>query len=148
MKFTSWVHVAVALMGCILAFGSPTCHCSGSNSEADSRRGSISASDRMYLESLSLQGTLTFDNTTASAKDWGQLRRFVAPAGVLQPASVEDIATVVGAVGRLESDLTVAARGLGSSVGGQSQVPMISQFSLCALENHSQPSRFYTVKIE
>jgi len=115
------VLMVVALVGCIHAgtLTSPT------NFSSNTRHGdpAISASDRTYLESLSLQGTLTFDNTTAFAKDWGQLRTHRAPAGVVHPSSVEDVAAIVRAAARPESELTVAARGLGSSIGGQSQVP-------------------------
>lgn len=112
-----WAHLIVALLGCILASCLRVCY-----SDSDSRRSPISPGDRKYLESLSLQGKLTFENTTASAKDWGQLRGVTAPAVVLHPTSVDDIATVVRSVARLESELTVAARGLGSSTGSQSQV--------------------------
>ena len=110
------VLMVVALVGCIHALFLSPMNCYGSHGEA------ISTTDRMYLESLSLQGTLTFDNTTASATDWGQLRSQLPPSGVMHPTSVDDIATVVAAVARSESELTVAARGLGSSIWGQSQV--------------------------
>lgn len=83
----------------------------------------IATTDRMYLESLALQGMqLSFDNTTAATKDWGQLRH-LAPAAVVYPRGVEDVATIVQAVARSESDLTIAARGLGHSTNGQAQVP-------------------------
>lgn len=102
-------------------------------SAAHLARSGIAATDRMYLESLVLQGVqLSFDNTTAAAKDWGRLRH-LAPAAVVHPRGVEDIATIVAAVARSESDhLTVAARGLGHSVNGQAQVPnLVPPRSLC-----------------
>ncbi|KAG0581883.1 hypothetical protein M758_3G016900 [Ceratodon purpureus] len=81
----------------------------------------IAATDRMFLESLALQGMqLSFDNTTAATKDWGKLRH-LEPAAVVYPRGVEDIATIVQAVARSESDLTIAARGLGHSTNGQAQ---------------------------
>lgn len=120
MRRVDGILMVVALVGCIHAVTlSPT-----NSSTSSSRHGgdAISATDRMYLESLPLQGTLTFDNTTAFGKDWGQLRTHLAPAAVLHPTSVADVATIVQAAARSESELTVAARGLGSSIGGQSQV--------------------------
>ena len=113
------VVVVVALVGwwwcAILALLSQSVTCSIT-------RSGIAATDRVYLESLALQGMqVSFDNTTVAANDWGQLRH-LAPAAVVYPRSVEDIATVVAAVARSESDLTVAARGLGHSINGQAQV--------------------------
>jgi hypothetical protein len=107
------VLMVVAFVGCIHAL---FLNCHGSHSEA------ISATDRMYLESLSLQGTLTFHNTTAFASDWGHIRTHLPPSGVVHPTSVHDIATIVAAIARSESELTIAARGLGSSTSGQAQV--------------------------
>jgi cytokinin dehydrogenase len=98
------VLIAVAMVGCLLASLTAT--------SADS----ISESIRKYLSSLPLQGTLTFDTTTACSA-----RFTVAPAGVVYPTSVEDIATVVRAVATSESDLTVAARGLGHNIRIRSQ---------------------------
>lgn len=84
----------------------------------------LSPADRMSLESLSLKGYLSFDNTSAASKDWGLIRH-LAPAGVVYPACVDDIVAIVAAVAQSESDLTIAARGLGHSIGGQSQVNLI-----------------------
>ena len=78
----------------------------------------------MSLESLSLKGSLSFDNTSSASKDWGMIRH-LAPAGVVYPACVNDIVAIVTAVTQSESDLTIAARGLGHSIGGQSQVNSI-----------------------
>nr|PNR49871.1 hypothetical protein PHYPA_011767 [Physcomitrium patens] len=99
--------VVAAFVGCILVFLSQTCYGSATT-------------DRIYLKSLPLQGMLSFDNTTAAAKDWGQLRS-LKPAAVVYPTAVEDIATILQAVARSESELTVAARGLGHSINGQAQ---------------------------
>ena len=84
----------------------------------------LSSADRMSLESLSLKGSLSFDNTSSASKDWGMIRH-LAPAGVVYPACVNDIVAIVTAVTQSESDLTIAARGLGHSIGGQSQVNSI-----------------------
>lgn len=81
-----------------------------------------SSDQRTFLESFSLQGLLSFDNTSAVAKDWGQLRQGLVPQAVVYPSAVADIATIVSAVARSDSDLTVAARGLGHSINGQAQV--------------------------
>lgn len=81
-----------------------------------------SSDQRAYLESFSLQGLLSFDNTSAVAKDWGHLRQGLVPQAVVYPSAVADIATIVSAVARSDSELTVAARGLGHSINGQAQV--------------------------
>jgi hypothetical protein len=93
----------------------------------------LSPADRMSLESLSLKGYLSFDNTSAASKDWGLIRH-LAPAGVVYPACVNDIVAIVAAVTQSESDLTIAARGLGHSIGGQSQVNSIEllPFIICS----------------
>lgn len=93
----------------------------------------LSSADRMSLESLSLKGYLSFDNTSAASKDWGLIRH-LAPAGVVYPACVNDIVAIVAAVTQSESDLTIAARGLGHSIGGQSQVNSIEllPFIICS----------------
>lgn len=83
-----------------------------------------SGSNREYLASLPLQGTLTFDNTTACSAD----SRYLRPAAVVYPTSVDDIATIVSAVASSDSDLTVAARGLGHNIRIRSQVPAINAF--------------------
>lgn len=103
------------LVGCVmLAFLAQTGTCSSEGIV-------VSAADRVYLESFSLQGMLSFENTTAVVKDWGQMRH-LAPAAVVYPTAVEDVATIVQAVARSDSDLTIAARGVGHSINGQAQV--------------------------
>lgn len=96
---------------------------------------------RVYLESVSssLQGRLSFENTSTVVKDWGHLRRYQAPAAVVYPTGVEDVATIVQAVAsRADSELTVAARGLGHSINGQAQVRSITNSSLTVAINRLQ----------
>ena len=126
------VLMVVAVVGCIHALFLTPMNCYGSDGQA------ISLSDRMYLESLPLQGTLTFHNTTAFALDWGQLRTRLPPSVVVHPSSVHDIATVVAAVAKSESQLTVAARGLGSSIFGQAQV--IPPLAMISTPTHAIPT--------
>jgi hypothetical protein len=97
--------MALALVGCLLA-----------------SVGALSATSRNNLASLKLQGTLTLDDTTACPN--------IVSAGVVYPSSVEDIATIVRAVASSDSDLTVAARGLGHNIRGRSQVTAQSIFGL------------------
>ena len=86
--------------------------------------GSLSATTRTSLASLKLQGILTFDDTMACSANPD-----IVSAGVVYPSSVEDIATIVRAVASSESELTVAARGLGHNIRGRSQVPFFSMTS-------------------
>jgi hypothetical protein len=116
--------VVVVLVVCaqILVLLPQTSYCSSSFNIYPANP--LSPADRMSLESLSLKGYLSFDNTSAASKDWGLIRH-LAPAGVVYPACVNDIVAIVAAVTQSESDLTIAARGLGHSIGGQSQVNSI-----------------------
>lgn len=72
---------------------------------------------------------MSFENTSSASQDWGRIRQ-LAPAGVVYPKSVADIVSIVQAVARSDSDLTVAARGFGHSVGGQAQVLSIHNLSM------------------
>lgn len=96
---SSRVLMALALVGCLLA-----------------SVGALSATSRTNLASLKLQGTLTLDDTTACSANPD-----IVSAGVVYPSSVEDIATIVRAVANSNSDLTIAARGLGHNIRGRSQ---------------------------
>lgn len=100
---SSRVLVALAMVGCLLASA-----------------GALSATSRNTLSSLKLQAILTFDNTTACSANPD-----IVSAGVLYPSSVEDIATIVKAIARSDTELTVAARGLGHNIRGRSQVEIM-----------------------
>ncbi|XP_006645310.1 cytokinin dehydrogenase 4 [Oryza brachyantha] len=74
------------------------------------------------LGALRLDGHFSFDDAQGAARDFGN-RCSLLPAAVLHPASVSDIAATVRRVFLLgrHSPLTVAARGHGHSLLGQSQ---------------------------
>ncbi|CAO1947202.1 unnamed protein product [Urochloa humidicola] len=74
------------------------------------------------LGALRLDGHFSFDDTSAMARDFGN-RCSLMPATVLHPGSVSDIATTVRHVFSMgeRSPLTIAARGHGHSLMGQSQ---------------------------
>lgn len=74
------------------------------------------------LGPLRLDGHLSFHDVAAAARDFGN-RCSMMPAAVLHPGSVADVAAAVRRVFQLgeRSPLTVAARGHGHSLLGQSQ---------------------------
>ena len=74
------------------------------------------------LGPLRLDGHLSFHDVAAAARDFGN-RCSLMPAAVLHPGSVADVAAAVRRVFQLgeRSPLTVAARGHGHSLLGQSQ---------------------------
>ena len=76
----------------------------------------------LRLETLPLEGHIRFANMSHAARDFGNRFQF-HPKAVLHPKSVSDIATTVNQVWQtgLSSGLTVAARGCGHSLQGQSQ---------------------------
>lgn len=76
----------------------------------------------LSLGALRLDGHFSFHDVSAMARDFGNQCSFL-PAAVLHPGSVSDIAATVRHVFSLGegSPLTVAARGHGHSLMGQSQ---------------------------
>jgi len=89
--------------------------------------------DRGMLESLSLDGAMTFTNTTSAALDFGRIR-FSTPAAVVYPGSIRDVEATVRAVRSSGAGLTLAAKGRGHSVHGKAQVrpallPPLNQYS-------------------
>ncbi|KAG8473831.1 hypothetical protein CXB51_035860 [Gossypium anomalum] len=74
------------------------------------------------LKTLPIDGHFNFEQLHHAAKDFGNRYSFL-PLAVLHPNSVSDIATVVKHIWQMGpgSDLTVAARGHGHSLQGQSQ---------------------------
>ncbi|CAI0374870.1 unnamed protein product [Linum tenue] len=74
------------------------------------------------FDTLDLDGHFSFQNTAHASRDFGN-RFFFRPAAVLHPKSVSDIASTVKHVYEMGplSGLTVAARGHGHSLQGQSQ---------------------------
>lgn len=74
------------------------------------------------LQTLELEGYLSFDNNHQAATDFGN-RYHLLPLAVLHPKSVSDISNTVNHIFRMgyASDLTVAARGHGHSIQGQAQ---------------------------
>ncbi|XP_062114882.1 cytokinin dehydrogenase 6-like [Humulus lupulus] len=79
-------------------------------------------SNTLPLKPLELDGHLSFDEVHHAAKDFGNRFQFL-PAAVLHPKSVSDIAITVKHIWGMgtSSELTVAARGHGHSLQGQSQ---------------------------
>ncbi|XP_065856181.1 cytokinin dehydrogenase 1 [Euphorbia lathyris] len=74
------------------------------------------------LETLNLDGYLRFDNIEYAAKDFGNRFSYL-PSAVVYPNSVSDIASIIKHVFNMgsSSNITVAARGHGHSLQGQSQ---------------------------
>lgn len=74
------------------------------------------------LQTLELDGYLSFDNNHQAATDFGN-RYHSLPLAVLHPKSVADISSTINHIFRMgyASDLTVAARGHGHSIQGQAQ---------------------------
>ncbi|KAK3217945.1 hypothetical protein Dsin_011915 [Dipteronia sinensis] len=74
------------------------------------------------LETLTLDGYFSFENTHHAAKDFGNTNHF-HPSAILYPKSVSDIFSTIKHIFNMGSTsaLTVAARGHGHSLQGQSQ---------------------------
>lgn len=74
------------------------------------------------IRTLNLDGQLFFDNIAYAAKDFGNRYHFL-PASVLHPKTVQDISSIVRHIYQMgtTSALTIAARGHGHSLEGQSQ---------------------------
>ena len=74
------------------------------------------------LQTLELDGYLSFDNNHKAATDFGN-RYNLYPLAVLHPKSVSDISNTINHIFSMgyASDLTVAARGHGHSIQGQAQ---------------------------
>lgn len=106
---------AVLLLGfsCVIAPAFSTVDLAGSCSLPDA--------ECRKLSTLPLDGHLTFFDTKRAAQDFGRLRS-LKPAAVLHPGSTRDIVSLVRAVVQSSSNISIAARGPGHSVNGQSQV--------------------------
>ncbi|KAK6163013.1 hypothetical protein DH2020_002854 [Rehmannia glutinosa] len=76
------------------------------------------------LKTVHIQGHFSFDGNEFAATDFGNQFHFL-PWAVLHPKKVSDIATTIRHVWQMgpTSGLTVAARGHGHSIQGQSQAP-------------------------
>lgn len=74
------------------------------------------------LKTLDVEGHFIFDEVHHVARDFGNRYQFL-PSAVLHPKSVSDIATTIKHIWEMgpHSELTVAARGHGHSLQGQSQ---------------------------
>lgn len=74
------------------------------------------------LKAIPLEGHLSFEANEFAAKDYGNLHHSF-PLAVLYPKSVSDIANTIKYIWQMgpSSKLTVAARGHGHSINGQSQ---------------------------
>ncbi|KAL6197542.1 hypothetical protein ACLB2K_033150 [Fragaria x ananassa] len=80
-----------------------------------------SSSNMPSLYTLQLDGHFNFDQVEHATRDFGN--RYYLPVAVLHPESVSDIAALIKHVWDIgpRSELTVAARGHGHSLQGQSQ---------------------------
>ncbi|XP_030495954.2 cytokinin dehydrogenase 6 [Cannabis sativa] len=78
--------------------------------------------DHDHLKTLEFDGHLSFDDVDHASKDFGNRFQYL-PSAVLYPKSVSDIATLVKHVWEMgmTTELSVAARGHGHSLQGQSQ---------------------------
>ncbi|KAL8167802.1 hypothetical protein V2J09_009301 [Rumex salicifolius] len=74
------------------------------------------------LNTLNLDGNIDFKQVDHAARDFGNRFHFL-PAAVLYPKSVSDISSLINHVLQMgpSSELTIAARGCGHSLQGQSQ---------------------------
>lgn len=74
------------------------------------------------LKQLNLDGRFSFENMHQAAQDFGNTHHF-QPSAILYPKSVSDISSTIKHIYHMgyDSDLTVAARGHGHSLQGQSQ---------------------------
>ncbi|KAJ4906649.1 Cytokinin dehydrogenase 1 [Raphanus sativus] len=93
---------------------------------------------RSSLDSLDLEGYISFNDVHNASKDFGN-RYQLPPLAVLHPRSVSDISTMVRHIVHLgsTSNLTVAARGHGHSLQGQAlahQGVVINMESLRSLD--------------
>ncbi|KAL6201070.1 hypothetical protein ACLB2K_024785 [Fragaria x ananassa] len=81
-----------------------------------------SSNNMPSLYTLQLDGHFNFDHVEHAARDFGNRYHFL-PVAVLHPESVSDIAALIKHVWDIgpRSELTVAARGHGHSLQGQSQ---------------------------
>lgn len=82
----------------------------------------LSHSGSSSLESLSIDGKITFENTQKAARDFGNMHSY-SPSAILFPKSVSDISSLIKHVFQMgdTSALTIAARGHGHSLQGQAQ---------------------------
>lgn len=108
----------VAAVHVVLGFGFICVLANGSTRLASAC--SLSQLECSKLASVPLIGYLTFYDISYAAQDFGMIRSF-PPAAVLHPGSESDIASIVSTVLESNSNLTIAARGPGHSVHGQSQ---------------------------
>ncbi|KAL2631434.1 hypothetical protein R1flu_016120 [Riccia fluitans] len=93
----------------------------------------FSEADCLALNSLTLDGHLSFRHTSLGAEDFGRMISH-PPAAILYPRSVADIAAVVRVVHGSKSSITVAAKGPGHSVNGQGQAPNGIVIEMAALK--------------
>lgn len=91
------------------------------------------------LKSIPLEGHLSFEGNEFAARDYGNRHRS-HPLAVLYPKSVSDIANTIKYVWQMgpSSKLTVAARGHGHSINGQSQAEQGIVINMKSLQQKMQ----------
>ncbi|KAF3576694.1 hypothetical protein DY000_02035805 [Brassica cretica] len=87
------------------------------------------------LDSLDLEGYITFHDVHNASKDFGN-RYHLPPLAILHPKSVSDISTVMRHIVRSTSNLTVAARGHGHSLQGQALAHQGVVINMESLRSH------------
>lgn len=91
------------------------------------------------LKAIPLQGYLSFEGNEFAARDYGNHHHSL-PLAVLYPKSVSDIANTIKYIWQMgpSSKLTVAARGHGHSINGQSQVEQGIVINMKSLQQKMQ----------
>ncbi|KAF6161695.1 hypothetical protein GIB67_042375 [Kingdonia uniflora] len=103
------------------------------------------------LKTVSLEGNFSFDDVYHAAKDFGNRYQYY-PLAILRPISVSDIETTIQHIFYMgpTSKLTVAARGHGHSLHGQSQAHrglVINMESLQGSEIHVHTGKLPSVDV-
>ncbi|CAN1316540.1 Cytokinin dehydrogenase 6 [Linum perenne] len=120
--------VSILFLSCVLVTVNPYCSPTKKHSS---------------LNTLSLDGHFSFDQLHHVAKDFGN-RFQMYPLAVLHPKSVADIATTINHIWQMghRSQLTVAARGHGHSLQGQSQAHQGVVVNMESLQSHQMHVHF------
>ncbi|KFK36997.1 hypothetical protein AALP_AA4G199000 [Arabis alpina] len=92
---------------------------------------------RSSLDSLNLEGYVSFDDVHNAAKDFGNIYQS-RPLAILHPRSVSDISSMMRHIVHLgsTSNLTVAARGHGHSLQGQALAHQGVVINMKSLRSH------------
>ncbi|KAK2651924.1 hypothetical protein Ddye_011780 [Dipteronia dyeriana] len=124
LKQNNTLFIRILIISFLSCIPGRTNHCSNlSLATQEVQTKSTSSSNIPFsLETLTLDGYFSFENTHHAAKDFGSTSHF-HPSAILHPKSVSDIFSTIKHIFNMGSTsaLTVAARGHGHSIQGQSQ---------------------------